>query len=97
MVNEPPVASCNKLLLFCHIINRPQIHSSGLVSLLALCFPRLLELKWCSFAVNLHVVTKGGARGFTLRSYGEGVCGGAPVSLPSIGRLSQYGGMKTAS
>jgi len=28
---------------------------------------------------------RGGARGFTLRSYGDGVCGGTPAPLPSIG------------
>ena len=42
-----------------------------------LCFPRLLELMWCRFAVNLLVVTRDGARGFTLRSYKDGACEGA--------------------
>ena len=85
LVNEPTVAYRNKRLLLCHIIYLLQIHSSGLLALLLLCFPRLLELMCCSFAVNMLVVTKGRARGFTLRSYGVGVCGGAPAPLPSIG------------
>ena len=36
---------------------------------------RLRVLTWCSFAVgvNVPIVTEGGASGFTLRSYGDGV------------------------
>ena len=37
-----------------------------------------------SFAVYLHVVTRDETRGFTLRGYKDGVCGGAPVPPPSI-------------
>ena len=44
----------------------------------------LLEPTWCSLAVNLFVVTRDQARGFTLKSNGDGTCGGAPVSIPSI-------------
>jgi len=39
---------------------------------------------WCSFAVSLLVVTRGGNKGLTLRSYGDGVYGGMPMLLPSI-------------
>jgi len=47
---------------------------------------RLLELMWCSFAgLNVLTVVTGRARGFTLRSYGDGVSAGAPEPIPSIG------------
>jgi len=44
----------------------------------------LRDLMWCSFPVNLFVITRDRARGFTLRSYWDQVCGKAPVPLPSI-------------
>jgi len=39
----------------------------------------------CSFAVNLLVVIRGGARGFTLRSYGDVVHGEGACTPFGIG------------
>ena len=60
--------------------NRLQIHSLGL-AFLVLCLPCLFELMWCSFAGNLLVVTRDRTTGFTLRSYGDGVGGGASAPI----------------
>jgi len=47
------------------------------------------------FAANLLVVTSGKAKGFTVRGYGDGVCGGVPCCTPVWGHSSKYGGLKT--
>ena len=67
-----------------HMISYSSCGLLDIVAFVLLCFPRLLELMWCSFAVNLLVVTGGGGRDrsswdFTLSSYGDGVCGVATV------------------
>ena len=65
------------------------MHSSGLYLPSSFCVSKfqVYFIDIVQFAVNL-LVTRGRAMGFTLRNYGDGVCGGAP---------SQYGGLKTLS
>ena len=58
------------------------------LTFLLLYFPSLLQLMWCSFAVNLLVVTKGGAKVFYTKKSHKPHYAKSPGQTPGPGRTN---------